>query len=212
MTSIRGMGLLRSRVNMYADDIYSAKFSSVDLEDCDDTLLDGDWRRWRHEERCIRLAWSVFEYDCSLCTLTNRRGAVDLHELPTRLPCPEAIWDAPSAQAWNALIPSQGFGAQGHPLPLVLRGLVSQSLLPSDLPAWSKRLCAQIIGRLLWDLKRIELASISEYLGLPSLKMLHQPTYTVLLDRLITIRNLMVFPSNTTQLIHAKYVRFCIFF
>ena len=82
------MGLLKSRVSaeVEREDVKSTGFNDYPSV---------EWLRWKDQEQEKRIAWSSFEYDCSLCTLTSRRGAVDLPELPHLLPCAEPLWDAP---------------------------------------------------------------------------------------------------------------------
>ena len=163
-----------------------------------------EWLRWRDQEQEKRIAWSSFEYDCSLCTLTSRRGAVDLPELPSNLPCAEPLWDAPSAQAWAALYCRLSPTARSAPTAKVLRNLLAGKGVPDDLPAWSKRLCAQNIGRLLWDLKQLDIMSTSEYLKLPSLSAAQRHTKTILLQGLNAICESMYSLTSTAELIHYK--------
>ncbi|KIW16077.1 hypothetical protein PV08_06128 [Exophiala spinifera] len=192
---LRGMGILKSRVS-----------TEVENEDTRDVLtVDNatiEWLRWKDQEEEKRIAWSVFEYDCSLCTLTSRRGAIDLPELPSHLPCAEPLWDAPSAQAWSALYSRLSFTARGAPTSRILRNLLAGKALPTDLPAWSKRLCGQYIGRLLWDLKQLDIMATNEYLKLPSMSAAQQHTKSTLLHGLNTICESMYSPATTAELIH----------
>jgi hypothetical protein len=111
------------------------------------------WLQWINQEQEKRLAWSVFEYDCSLCTLTNRRGMVDLGELPSKLPCPEALWEAPSAQAWRTLSSRSSTVYFGLSLMSVVRAITAGKKMPTGLSSWGRRLCGQVIGRLLLGLE-----------------------------------------------------------
>ncbi|KAJ9641667.1 hypothetical protein H2204_002729 [Knufia peltigerae] len=189
------MGILKSRVSTEVED-----------EDIRDALTvanaTNEWLRWKDQEEEKRIAWSVFEYDCSLCTLTSKRGAVDLTELPSHLPCAEPLWDAPSAQAWNALHSRVSLTARGAPTSRILRNLLAGKEVPLDLPAWSKRLCAQYIGRLLWDLKQLDIMATNEYLKLPSMSAAQQHTKSMLLHGLNTICESMYSPATTAELIH----------
>ncbi|KAK5214342.1 hypothetical protein LTS03_004008 [Exophiala xenobiotica] len=192
---LRGMGILKSRVS-----------TEVEKEDIENALTVGnatsEWLRWKDQEEEKRIAWSAFEYDCSLCTLTSRRGAVDLPELPSHLPCAEPLWDAPSAQAWAALYSRLSTTARGAPTSQILRNLLAAKAVPADLPAWSKRLCAQNIGRLLWDLKQLDIMATNEYLGLPSMSAAQRQTKSMLLQGLNTICESMYSPGTTAELIH----------
>ncbi|KAI5457184.1 hypothetical protein BGZ63DRAFT_366069, partial [Mariannaea sp. PMI_226] len=154
--------------------------------------LDTEWRTWASRERDIRIAWASFEYDCSLCTLTSRRGAVDVSELPSKLPCMDALWEAPSAYAWAALksrIPKTSLGV---PVSSVISAAIAGSPIPENISTWGKRLSGQVIGRLLWDLKQLELVSTTEYFGLSSLSTGQRQSKSSLLaalDRLLETMN-----------------------
>ena len=194
------------------------------------TALQEQWLSWMYREREKRTAWSSFEYDCSLCTLTSRRGAVDLSELPSRLPCAETLWEAPSATAWAALRTRLHLDAQGALLSVVVRGALrddttdtsseNSSLLslPSStgtpnlhtkshsVSFWGKRLCAQVIGRLLWDLKQLETLATSQYFGMPSLSTAHAANKVRLLRALDSLLVSMDQPTTVADLISYKYV------
>lgn len=194
---LRGMGLLKSRIS-----------TEIEREDFKNVISienpESEWLRWKDQEQDKRIAWSSFEYDCSLCTLTSRRAAVDLPELPSHLPCAEPLWDAPTAQAWAALYSRLSPTARGAPTAKVLRNVLAGKTIAEDLPAWSKRLCAQKIGRLLWDLKQLDIMSTPEYLKLPSLSAAQRQTKSVLLQGLNALCESMYTLSSTAELIHYK--------
>ncbi|KAJ5585777.1 hypothetical protein N7450_005564 [Penicillium hetheringtonii] len=164
--SLRGMGLLQSRISVEATKPEPQLLIGTGLAE-----VQKEWTQWIIQEQEKRVTWSCFEYDCSLCTLTGRRGAIDLSELPSRLPCAEELWDAPTGMAWRALglHSPTSFGAS---VDVVLRELMAGRPIPSDtsLSSWAKRLCGQIIGRLLWDLKQLDTLSLSGWLGLTPLQ------------------------------------------
>jgi len=143
VTSLRAMGMLRPRLRIENSDIAESSRRGH--------RSSTEWSKWRNEEMEKRITWGSFEYDCSLCTLTSRRGIVDLHELPSRLPCAEALWEAPSAQAWSALASCATSSLMGAFVPQMLRDILRKNLSPGR-SSLGKRLCAQVIGRLLWDL------------------------------------------------------------
>lgn len=198
--SLRGLGLLRSRPSLQdqqtSHEPTQSEASDVHLR----------WSCWIEREKQNRLAWASFEYDCSLCTLTSRRGAVDLDELPQTLPCFDALWEAPSAYAWAALrsrFPQQAFGAR---LSTVLSDAVSGKSPPEYTSSWGRRLCTQIIGRLLWDLKQLETLSTSSFFGLQSLSTSHQQSKTSLLRGLDNLLQTICRPISTMDLVSFKYV------
>lgn len=200
--SLRGMGLLQSRISVETTKPDSQLSIGADLAD-----VQKEWSQWIVQEQEKRVTWSCFEYDCSLCTLTGRRGAVDLSELPSRLPCADALWDAPTALAWRALgshSPPTLFGAS---VDVVLRNVLAGRPIPSDisLSSWAKRLCGQIIGRLLWDLKQLDTLSLSGWLGLPHLRSVQNQAKMSLLQSFDNLALSINCPLSTKELIDYKY-------
>ncbi|KND88047.1 hypothetical protein TOPH_07272 [Tolypocladium ophioglossoides CBS 100239] len=194
--SLRGLGLLSSRLNLHQE---APEDNGPTAND--PAILHNEWTSWASRERERRIAWASFEYDCSLCTLTNRRGAVDLSELPSRLPCADSLWEAPSAYAWAALKSRSPSRAQGATLSGVLGAAMSGKPLTEQVSMWGKRLCAQIIGRLLWDLKQLETLSTSEYFGLSSLFKGHQQSKAALLRGLDSLLVFVNEPCSTSDLV-----------
>ncbi|KAF5574202.1 hypothetical protein FPCIR_13699 [Fusarium pseudocircinatum] len=192
---LRGIGLLnpRSSITLSHENEIS-RGSEVDH------VLANDWKNWIKMESGRRAAWAAFEYDCSLCTLTSRRGIVDLSELPSELPCPESMWNASSARAWFALMSRLGHDDSRPNLSKVLKQALAGRELPSSLGSWAKRLCAQVIGRLLWDLWQIEVVAMPEYLGLGSIVAAHQDTKRSLLKGLNNLVESLSSPSSTSDL------------
>lgn len=170
-----------------------------------ESTLQEDWAAWKEEEREIRLTWASFEYDCTLCTLTNRRGAVDLAELPDKLPCSESLWEAPSAQAWNVLRSHLPGDKSNASFPDALRDNLAGKT-HRGLTAWGKRLGAQVIGRLLWDLKQLQIMSMPDFLGLTSLLSAQHQSKTALLDGLDRLTESMASPGSIADLINYKYI------
>jgi hypothetical protein len=198
--SLRGLGLLSSRPSLQDQ---QTSLEPLEPETNDVNLR---WRSWINQERQKRLAWASFEYDCSLCTLTSRRGAVDLDELPQSLPCFDALWEAPSAYAWAALrarFPREAFGAR---LSIVLSGAMCGKTPPEYTSSWGRRLCTQIIGRLLWDLKQLETLSSSSFFGLQSLSTSHQQSKASLLKGLDNLLMTLCHPISASDLVSYKYV------
>ncbi|EGY14159.1 uncharacterized protein VDAG_05323 [Verticillium dahliae VdLs.17] len=136
-----------------------------------------------------------------LCTLTSHRGAVDLSELPRTLPCTESLWNAPSAQAWVALRSRLGPGSLSTTLSTILKAVLAGHAFPSCLGTWAKRLCGQVIGRLLWDLKQLEIVAMPEHFGLTSLLSAHQQSKQSLLGALRKLLESMGTVSTTSELI-----------
>ncbi|CAG7557445.1 unnamed protein product [Fusarium equiseti] len=193
---LRGIGLLKPR-NAVSLDERQEGVPSPETEHA----LNHEWRSWIVRESGRRAAWAAFEYDCSLCTLTSRRGVVDLNELPSLLPCPESIWNATSAQAWYALVSRLGSDSSGPNLSVIIKLTLAGREAPSSLGSWAKRLCAQVMGRMLWDLWQLEVVAMPEFLGLSSIISAHRESKTSLLKGLNTLVESLRAPSTTGDLI-----------
>ncbi|KAH7022417.1 fungal-specific transcription factor domain-containing protein [Ilyonectria destructans] len=193
--SLRGLGLLKSRPSVQEDGDMNNSMTPHGIS------LDAEWVTWAAREKEIRIAWASFEYDCSLCTLTSRRGAVDLSELPSKLPCMDSLWEAPSAGAWVALKSRMPSNALGASVSGVIGAAIAGTPIPGHLSAWGKRLCSQVIGRLLWDLKQLELVSTTEYFGLSSLSTGQKQSKASLLQALDCLLETMNHPASTGDLV-----------
>ncbi|KAB5518913.1 fungal-specific transcription factor domain-containing protein [Coniochaeta sp. 2T2.1] len=196
---LRGVGLLQSRLNVSSDEEPEAVTAPSN-----DEALGLEWRGWITRESGRRAAWAAFEYDCSLCTLTSRRGIVDLSELPAFLPCADYIWTATTAQAWYALKSRLGANNVSPRLSEALKLALAGRELPSVLGFWAKRLCSQFIGRLLWDLKQLEVMAMPKYCGLGSLISAHRDSKASLLKGLNSLVEALSAPSSTSDLISYK--------
>lgn len=192
---------------MLASDIEREELNGVNLKDLkkmDISTLERTWLRWSEKEMEKRLAWAVFEFDCTLSTLTSKRGAFNIAELPTRLPCAESLWEAHSAQAWASMVSFAPSPPSGLLFYHILRETIAGKSELDPAPAWGKRICAQVIGRLLWDLREIEDASSSDMLGLPSLASSHQQTKLTLLKSLAAVHDSLSHPTCTSDIVNLK--------
>ncbi|KAI1360193.1 hypothetical protein F5Y08DRAFT_317903 [Xylaria arbuscula] len=197
VTSLRGLGILSS-------DSEQADPITLDLnqvKQMDAAALEAAWLQWRNKEMEKRLAWSIFEFDCTLSTLTSKRGTFRIAELPSRLPCSESLWEAHTAHAWGSILPFARGPPIGVPLYALLRDLMAYQPLPDYVPAWGKRLFAHVIGRMLHDLREIEDASSPANLGLSSLAKAHQETKSTLLKSLTLIQMSLSKPMCTSDLV-----------
>lgn len=193
------MGLLNSRISIEAEKEGFQPSATVSPEE-----MEAEWLQWRDQEQEKRVTWASFEYDCSLCTLTGRRGAVDLGELPRRLPCIESLWEATSAQAWRTLATHSASFCFGVSVTDALQGLMSGKPISMGLSSWGKRLCSQIIGRLLWDLKQLEVISFSEILRLPPLLAVQRQAKLALLQGFDNLARGVKQPGSVKELIDYK--------
>lgn len=107
-----------------------------------------EWRAWANHEQKVRVAWMVFEYDCSLSLLTGRPCAIALKHLPKVFPCEDALYNAPDAYTWAELVPSSS-GLRGPEVFSIINLTLNRLSLPHTASSWTKRLCAHIFERLL---------------------------------------------------------------
>ncbi|OAA56339.1 Transcription factor [Niveomyces insectorum RCEF 264] len=203
--SLRGVGCLTTRLSV-AEQLHDA--TNIHSNGSTNTFgvakpssAQDEWTAWIGREREKRTAWASFEYDCSICTLTSRRAAVDLSELPRELPCAEALWNAPSADAWAALRTRAHPNAFGVPVSWLLKAVLTGGPIPKHVSFWSKRLCAQVIGRLLWDLKQLEIISTAEYFGMPKLAAAQKENKATLLRAMDGLLATLQQPTSTADLI-----------
>lgn len=166
--------------------------------------LEQTWNTWRDSELDKRIAWSVFEFDCTLSTLTGKRGTFSVSELPVKLPCSENLWDAPSSNAWASVVSFSASPPGGIPFYPLLRSIISRQVVPDFVPSWSKRICALVISRLLWDLREMRDASAPDVLGLSSLSDGHKAALQNLLDSLMAINDSLTTPTCTYDVMNMK--------
>jgi len=122
--------------------------------------LEVRWREWREKEGMKRLAWGIFEYDSSFSTLSNRRGAITISDITIGIPCSELLWEAPTATAWEALLAHEP-DVRKLLFYRTLKGIISDEFDTNILTSWGKRLCAQAMGRIMWDFKELEESVLS---------------------------------------------------
>jgi transcription factor-like protein len=198
--SLRGIGLLSSQWSTGDEES-----PEIDPRLHDDPVsLAREWHAWIKAEEGRRAAWAAFEYDCSLCTLTSRRGAVDLGELPRKLPCVESLWNAASPQAWFALRLRLSPASFSPNLFVVLKTSLAGKEMGPTLGSWAKRLCAQVLGRLLWDIKELEVVAMPNRLGLHSMLNPYKESKRSILSALDGLLTLTALPSSTADLITYK--------
>lgn len=126
---------------------------------------------------------------------------MDLGELPRKLPCIESLWNAASPQAWLALRSRLSPASFSPNLFVMLKSCLAGKEVDFTLGSWAKRLCAQVLGRLLWDLKELEVVAMPSRLGLNSLLNPYQESKRSILTALDMLRNLTASPASTPDLI-----------
>ena len=169
--------------------------------------LSYSWLLWQKKEQVKRLAWASFACDCTLTALTGRRGIVELSQLPKRMPCSEEIWEASTPAAWKSLSKTRPHLAKGALFSCCARSVIAGNAAPDDLSIFGKKLTAQFISRLLWDVKLSQSVERSHgfELGLEFLSDAHSRTKSRLLRGLDGLRKSLSSPSTVTGLIHHKY-------
>lgn len=109
-------------------------------------------KNWIAYERRKRMIWLLFEFDCTICTLTNSRPCMSLHDLNNNLPCDEDVWEG--KKPWKD---GPGFKKS---IAEILSGHVG------ELSSYSKRMIAQALGRSIWDYVELESTIVFKSLGM----------------------------------------------
>lgn len=197
VTSLRGIGVLAADSE---SEETTADLSS--LRQLDDAALEDAWAKWRSRELLKRVAWMVFEFDCTISTMTNKRGAFNTSELPSRLPCSSSLWEAHSAKAWLSMVSFSASPVAGPPFYVLMQSLSGSRADLSAIPAWSKRLCALAISRILWDLKEMKNASAPNMFGMSSLAFAYKASSEALLQNLEVINESISSPNSTAEVVN----------
>lgn len=95
--------------------------------------------------------------------------------------------------------------ATGAQLSSVLQAVTSCNSRLDHVSVWGKRISSQVIGRLLWDMKQLEVISAREYFGLPSLFKAQQHSKQPLLGGLDCLLESMTGRLTKPQLMSYKY-------
>ncbi|WP_237150030.1 hypothetical protein, partial [Metapseudomonas otitidis] len=85
-----------------------------------------------------------------------------------------------------------------------LRSIISRKVVPDFVPSWSKRICALVISRLLWDLREMRDASTPDVLGLSSLSDSHKAALQSLLGSLMALNDSLTTPTCTYDVVNMK--------
>jgi hypothetical protein len=203
VTSLRGLGLLSSEssINSNPDPIGVdvQKLKSMSSDELEET-----WTAWKDKEAAKRMAWTVFEFDCTVSTMTSKKAAFRIAELPSRLPCSENVWEAHSARAWAALVPFATSSPAGLPFYPTLREIIAHGRTAYPAPAWALRLCGVAIGSVLYDLKEVQDLSAPGVLGMQSMTQAYQDTRQSLLSGLSSLEASLVKPTCTADVVNMK--------
>ncbi|KAL7947727.1 hypothetical protein V8C42DRAFT_363290 [Trichoderma barbatum] len=140
INSLHSLGLLGADI--------SGQDRSAQVPEVPTRSEQSEWTEWVARELEIRTTWAVFEYDCSYSLLTNRPCAIDLRDLPPRLPCCDDLYEAPDAHSWAELRRQSPLRTQGPLVSTVVAASAAGQALSDDVSPWSKRLCTQILERI----------------------------------------------------------------
>lgn len=70
-----------------------------------------NWYTWVEQEKRLRLMYLVFGFDAALCMYFNREPTFSASEITIPMPCDDAVWEAPDAEAC-----AQALGLRGSEL------------------------------------------------------------------------------------------------
>lgn len=197
VTSLRGIGVLADDSDL--DDVTADPAS---LRQMEDAALEEAWDKWRARELMKRVAWMVFEFDCTISTMTNKRGAFNISELPTRLPCADSVWEAHSARTWQSMVSFSAGSVAGSSFYGLMQNLSGAKADLTVVPAWAKRLCALSISRILWDLKEMKTASAPNMFGIPSLAAGYKASSESMLQSLDALNASLSSPISTAEIVN----------
>jgi hypothetical protein len=107
---------------------------------------------WVAYERKKRVVWLLFEYDCTICTLTSSRPCMSLHDLNNNLPCDEDVWEG--RKPWK----------DGPSFRTTISDILQANRSP-DLNSYSRRLVCQALGRSLWDYVELDSTIVFKTIG-----------------------------------------------
>lgn len=115
---------------------------------------------WVTYERRKRISWLIFEFDCTVCTLTSSRPCMSLHDLNNNLPCDDEVWEC--RQPWKDGLKFK------HTLSDLLHDYNTpvETVLRAASP-YSRRLITQALGRSVWDYVELESTMVFRMLYLP---------------------------------------------
>ncbi len=65
--------------------------------------IEGDWKEFIAQEESRRTAMACFVLEAELCSLLHCPPSIPSPDLRTYLPCSDALWSAPTAEAWHEL-------------------------------------------------------------------------------------------------------------
>lgn len=136
----------------------------------------------------------------------GKRGIIDLSELPQYLPCSEALWEAPNAASWKAFLNMQPQRANDALFSTCLHSVLADEPVQADLSVFGKKLCAQGIGRLLSDLKQLDIVQAPDLLQVGAFSDAQGRMKEKLLHGLDALRKSLSNPSSITGLIHHKHI------
>jgi hypothetical protein len=197
VTSLRGIGVLAD--NSESSDSIT---DSAQLRQLNDAELEDAWSKWRSRELKKRVAWMVFEFDCTISTMTNKRGAFNISELPARLPCSNSLWEAHSSKAWLAMMSFSAGPISGSLFYALMQDLTASKANLASIPVWGRRLCSLAISRILWDLKEMKAASAPNMFGITSLAAGYKTSSESMLQSLDALNESLSSPTSTAEVVN----------
>ncbi|CZR68334.1 uncharacterized protein PAC_18233 [Phialocephala subalpina] len=123
------------------------------------------WRSWIQEENLCRLGWGVYLYDSSVSFQLNKRPYASLATIHLSLPNSSELWEAESAQAWDALHPSSDLAPSRRLFRPLICSILSDNAqaIIGTITDWEhRRIILSTVSRILWSSKEMA-ASFTPY-------------------------------------------------
>lgn len=103
-------------------------FYSLDREEESDiSSVEKAWHRWTERESSYRAAYFAFVMDAQHASIFGHAAALSITDIALPLPCPDVLWEAPTAAIWNRE------RSRAQPMPFflpALRSLLSRNPIP----------------------------------------------------------------------------------
>ncbi|KAK1676039.1 fungal-specific transcription factor domain-containing protein [Colletotrichum godetiae] len=212
--AVRQYQMLQDRVALGVDEVSSPNEPTVSSSS---TVTEHAWRVAMYNESRKRIVYCLYYFDAQLSVCCNIRPLLAALELKYELPCQDDIWQASTAETWQALILSQegsfneedDYDANGDPRPA--HGDLYASLMflmnpnPPDRPMrllWhSSFACLMLITQILMMIRDLTLASSFLYNNVRcgesknNLSIISEASRTSIMQALNALSDIMRKPS-----------------
>lgn len=148
--SMRGHLVTHTRKSRFLDERFTELASSHIMASMDQSdNLKTRWLEWRHKEERKRLGLAAWMSDCSFASSFNMLPMMTIAELQCRLPCDEALWDAPTEVAWKAKF----LASRVPPAPALIQQSINTLLEGNrvQVNAWGRCILLLSLYRIAWQ-------------------------------------------------------------